>query len=294
MQRIQSRAELAAALNAASRPVGFVPTMGALHDGHAALIRAARAECATVIVSIYVNPTQFTVAADLAAYPRTLDADAALAELNGADLLFHPSDAEIYPPDEAVQPVDPGPLALRLEGASRPGHFAGVATVVSRLFDLVQPDRAYFGEKDAQQLRVVEWITARRTSAPPINIRRVPTVRDADGLALSSRNARLSPAGRTAAAVIPRALDAARDALASSAMSAAEVRSAALNVLSQHSELTLEYLDLADPLTLAELPADAEIGNALMTIAVTVDGVRLLDERLLRAKGQSETERSAS
>ena len=294
MQRIQSRAELAGTLNAAPRPIGFVPTMGALHDGHAALIRAARAECATVIVSIYVNPTQFTVAADLAAYPRTLDADAALAELNGADLLFHPSDAEIYPPDEAVQPVDPGPLALRLEGASRPGHFAGVATVVSRLFDLVQPDRAYFGEKDAQQLRVVEWITARRTSAPPINIRRVPTVRDADGLALSSRNARLSPAGRTAAAVIPRALDAARDALASSAMSAAEVRSAALNVLSQHSELTLEYLDLADPLTLAELPADAEIGNALMTIAVTVDGVRLLDERLLRAKGQSETERSAS
>ncbi len=294
MQRIQSRAELAATLNAAPRPIGFVPTMGALHDGHAALIRAARAECATVIVSIYVNPTQFTVAADLAAYPRTLDADAALAELNGADLLFHPSDAEIYPPDEAVQPVDPGPLALRLEGASRPGHFAGVATVVSRLFDLVQPDRAYFGEKDAQQLRVVEWITARRTSAPPINIRRVPTVRDADGLALSSRNARLSPAGRTAAAVIPRALDAARDALASSAMSAAEVRSAALNVLSQHPELTLEYLDLADPRTLAELPADTEIGNALMTIAVTVDGVRLLDERLLRAKGQSETERSAS
>jgi pantoate--beta-alanine ligase len=268
--------------------------MGALHAGHAALIRAARAECATVVVSIYVNPTQFTAAADLAAYPRTLDADATLAEASGADLLFHPSDAEIYPPNEVVQPVDPGPLALRLEGAARPGHFAGVATVVSRLFDLVQPDRAYFGEKDAQQLRVVEWITARRTSAPPISIRRVPTVRDADGLALSSRNARLSPAGRTAAAVIPRALDAARDALASSAMSAAEVRSAALNVLSQHSELALEYLDLADPLTLAELPADAEIGNALMTIAVTVDGVRLLDERLLRAKGQSGTERSAS
>lgn len=146
-----------------------------------------------MVVSIYVNPTQFTAAADLAAYPRTLDADAALAEASGADLLFHPSDAEIYPPDEAVPTIDPGPLALRLEGAARPGHFAGVATVVSRLFDLVQPDRAYFGEKDAQQLRVVEWTTARRTSAPRISIRRVPTVRDADGLALSSRNARLSP-----------------------------------------------------------------------------------------------------
>jgi len=287
MQRIQSRTELAAALNAAPRPIGFVPTMGALHAGHAALIRAARAECATVAVSIYVNPTQFAAAADLAAYPRTLDADAALAEVSGADLLFHPSDAEIYPPDEVVQPVDPGPLALRLEGAARPGHFAGVATVVSRLFDLVQPDRAYFGEKDAQQLRVVEWITARRTSAPQISIRRVPTVRDADGLALSSRNARLSPAGRTAAAAIPRALDAARDALAHGASTVAQVRAAALHLLSQHPELTLEYLDLADPITLEALPESATVNETLMTIAVVVDGVRLLDEHLLGERSAS-------
>jgi pantoate--beta-alanine ligase len=281
MQRIQSRTELAAALNAAPRPIGFVPTMGALHAGHAALIRAARAECATVIVSIYVNPKQFTTAADLAAYPRTLDADATLAEAHGADLLFQPSDAEIYPPDEVVPPVDPGPLALRLEGAARPGHFAGVATVVSRLFDLVQPDRAYFGEKDAQQLRVVEWITARRTSEPRISIRRVPTVRDTDGLALSSRNARLSPAGRTAAAAIPRALNAARDALARGKSTVAQVRAAALHLLSQHPELTLDYLDLADPQTLEALTDDAPVNDALLTIAVVVDGVRLLDERLL-------------
>jgi len=281
MQRIQNRAELAAALREAPRPIGFVPTMGALHAGHAALIRAARAECATVIVSIYVNPTQFTAATDLAAYPRTLDADATLAGASGADLLFHPGDAEIYPPGETVQPVDPGPLALRLEGASRPGHFAGVATVVSRLFDLALPDRAYFGEKDAQQLRIVEWITARRTSAPPIIIRRVPTVRDTDGLALSSRNARLSPAGRAAAAAIPRALDAASECLTSGAASAAQVRAAALHLLSQHPELTLDYLDLADPLTLEALPDDATVNEALLTIAVVVDGVRLLDERLL-------------
>lgn len=287
MQRIQSRAELAAALNDAPRPIGFVPTMGALHAGHAALIRAARAECATVVVSIYVNPTQFTAAADLASYPRTLDADAALAELNGADLLFHPSDAEIYPPDEVVPTVDPGPLALRLEGAARPGHFAGVATVVSRLFDLVQPDRAYFGEKDAQQLRVVEWTTARRTSAPRISIRRVPTVRDADGLALSSRNARLSPAGRTAAAAIPRALDAAHDALAHGASTVSQVRAAALHLLSQHSELTLEYLDLADPVTLEALPDEGTVNETLLTIAVAVDGVRLLDERLLGERSAS-------
>ena len=283
MQRIQTRAQLAAALNGAPRPIGFVPTMGALHAGHTALIRAARAECATVIVSIYVNPKQFTAEADLASYPRTLDTDATLAEASGADLLFHPGDTEIYPPDEVVEAVDPGPLALRLEGAARPGHFAGVATVVSRLFDLVQPDRAYFGEKDAQQLRVVEWITARRTSKPPISIRRVPTVRDTDGLALSSRNVRLSPAGRTAAAAIPRALDAARDAHARGVSSVAQLRAAAEGVLRQSPQLTLEYIDLADPVTLEALPERARVNEALLTVAVAVDGVRLLDERLLSA-----------
>jgi pantoate--beta-alanine ligase len=281
MQRIQSRAELATALRAAPRPIGFVPTMGALHAGHAALIRAARAECATVVVSIYVNPTQFSAPSDLAAYPRSIEADATLAERHGADVLFHPSDSEIYPPDEAMPPVDPGPLALRLEGAARPGHFAGVATVVSRLFDLVTPDRAYFGEKDAQQLRVVEWMSARRTSAPPVSIRRVPTVRDADGLALSSRNARLSPAGRAAAVAVPRALDAARDAFAAGVTSVAQVRRAALGVLSQETALTLEYLDLADPQTLEALPDDAHLREGLLTVAVTVEGVRLIDERLL-------------
>lgn len=287
MQRIQSRAVLAAAIAAAPRPIGFVPTMGALHAGHSALIRAARAECATVVVSIYVNPTQFAVAADLAAYPRTLDADAALAEAHGADLLFHPNDAEIYPPNEVRQTVDPGPLALRLEGAARPGHFAGVAAVVSRLFNLVQPDRAYFGEKDAQQLRVVEWITARRSLGQHISIRRVQTVRDSDGLALSSRNARLSPAGRTAAAAIPRALDAARAVFARGACTVSQVRAAALHLLSQHPELTLEYLDFANPLTLEALPESATVKEALLTIAVAVDDVRLLDERLLGERSAS-------
>ena len=267
MRRIQSRAELATALSAAPRPIGFVPTMGALHAGHAALIRAARAECATVVVSIYVNPTQFSAPADLAAYPRTIDADAALAERHGADVLFHPNDVEIYPPDEVVSPVDPGPLALRLEGAARPGHFAGVATVVSRLFDLVMPDRAY--------------LSARRTSAPPVSIRRVPTVRDADGLALSSRNVRLSPAGRAAAVAVPRALDAARDAFAAGATSVVQVRGAALGVLSQEPAVTLEYLDLADPETLEALPDDARLREGLLTVAVTVEGVRLIDETLL-------------
>jgi pantoate--beta-alanine ligase len=153
--------------------------------------------------------------------------------------------------------------------------------VVSRLFDLVKPDRAYFGEKDAQQLRVVEWMSARRTSSPPVSIRRVPTVRDVDGLALSSRNARLSPAGRAAAVAVPRALDAARDVFATGAASVVQVRRAALDVLSQEPALTLEYLDLADPQTLEALPDDTHLREGLLTIAVTVEGVRLIDESLL-------------
>jgi len=131
MRTVQTRTELAAALSGAARPLGLIPTMGALHAGHEALIRAARAECASVLLSIYVNPRQFTTASDLAAYPRTLEADAALAAAAGVDLLFAPTDAEIYPPGEEIRSVDPGPLAERLEGAARPGHFAGVATVVA-------------------------------------------------------------------------------------------------------------------------------------------------------------------
>ena len=283
MRRIQDRAELAAALSTAPRPIGFVPTMGALHAGHAALIRAARAECATVVVSVYVNPTQFSNAEDLTAYPRSIDTDASLAETCGADVLFHPTDEEIYPPDEVVRSVDPGPLAQRLEGAARPGHFAGVATVVTRLFDLVGPDRAYFGEKDAQQLRVVEWLSAQRTSLPPVRICRVPTVRDADGLALSSRNVRLSPAGRTAALAVPRALDAAQGAFASGEASLAHVRRAALQELRQQPSVALEYLDLADPQTLEALSDDAHAREVLLTVAVIVEGVRLIDERRLVA-----------
>ena len=164
--------ELAAALRAAAHPIGLVPTMGALHAGHAALITAARAASATVVVSIYVNPRQFTSGTDFAGYPRDLAADAALAHAAGADLIFAPDDATIYPPDDAVPTIDPGPLAVRLEGAARPGHFAGVATVVTILFDLVAPDAAWFGEKDAQQLRVVEALAARR-GGPAIH--RVPT-----------------------------------------------------------------------------------------------------------------------
>ncbi len=279
MQIVRTREELAAALRVAERPIGLVPTMGALHSGHAALIAAARAASGTVVVSIYVNPRQFASGTDVAAYPRDLDADAALARTAGADLIFAPDDATIYPPGETPPAIDPGPLAVRLEGAARPGHFAGVATVVTILFDLVAPDAAWFGEKDAQQLRVVEALAQRR-GGPAIH--RVPTVRDADGLALSSRNVRLTPSGRATALAIPRALQAATSAHASGATTAGEIRAAALAELRKGPALNLDYLDIAESATLAPIAdeqplATAVSGELLITIAAVVDGVRLID-----------------
>ena len=279
MQIVRTREELAAALRVAERPIGLVPTMGALHSGHAALIAAARAASGTVVVSIYVNPRQFANGTDVAAYPRDLDADAALARTAGADLIFAPDDATIYPPGETPPAIDPGPLAVRLEGAARPGHFAGVATVVTILFDLVTPDAAWFGEKDAQQLRIVEALAQRR-GGPAIH--RVPTVRDADGLALSSRNVRLTPSGRATALAIPRALQAATSAHASGATTAGEIRAAALAELRKGPALNLDYLDIAESATLAPIAdeqplATAVSGELLITIAAVVDGVRLID-----------------
>jgi pantoate--beta-alanine ligase len=183
--------------------VGLVPTMGALHAGHEALLRAARRECDLVVVSVFVNPAQFGDAADLAAYPRDLDADARVAEACGADILFAPEAAELYPPGYATW-VEPAGAAEGLEGAYRPGHFRGVATVCVKLFALVAPTRAYFGRKDAQQVAVVKQVV--RDLNLELEIRVVGTVRDDDGLALSSRNRRLSPREREAARAIPRAL----------------------------------------------------------------------------------------
>ncbi|MEY4389304.1 MAG: Pantothenate synthetase [Chloroflexota bacterium] len=286
MQVVRTGEELAAAVAALPRPLALVPTMGALHEGHAALIRSARAEAASVVVSVYVNPRQFGSTSDLAAYPRDLDADVRLAAAAGADLLFAPDDAAVYPPGVPVAESDPGPLAARLEGADRPGHFLGVATVVNRLFDLVAPDVAHFGEKDAQQVRVVEWLAARRN--PPVRIRRVATVRDVDGLALSSRNARLSPSARAQALAIPRALAAVRDAYEHGERRVAVLRAAAARELAAARGLTLHYLDLADGATLAPLDdrallSDAASGSVLVSLAATVDGVRLIDALALRA-----------
>ncbi len=183
--------------------VGLVPTMGALHAGHVALLETARAECDTVVMSLFVNPSQFDEEADLAAYPRDPEADAAVAAEAGVDLLFAPSAGEMYPPGFQTW-VEVEELSRELEGAHRPGHFRGVATVVLKLLSIVRPDVAYFGRKDAQQLAVVRQMA--RDLALGVEIRGVETVRDPDGLALSSRNARLSPAEREQALAIPRAL----------------------------------------------------------------------------------------
>jgi pantoate--beta-alanine ligase len=281
MRTVVTRSELDEALTQLPRPVALVPTMGALHAGHAALISAARASAATVVVSIFVNPRQFANAADVAQYPRALEADQRVAEAAGAHLLFLPSVDQIYPADEPVPTIDPGPLAARLEGASRPGHFAGVATVVSRLFDLVRPDQAYFGAKDAQQVRVVEWMAAQRSDQ--IAIHRVTTVRDSDGLALSSRNQMLSSNGRVAAATsIPVALSLIAEAYASGVTSVGTLRALAERVIAAEQRVALDYLDFADSASLVPLADGALVGDAasreaLVSLAAVVDGVRLID-----------------
>jgi len=281
MRTVTTRSELDEALAQLPRPVALVPTMGALHAGHAALIAAARRTAATVVVSIFVNPRQFGSAADAAQYPRTLAADQELAEAAGAHLIFAPDVDQIYPPNEPVATIDPGPLATRLEGASRPGHFTGVATVVSRLFDLVRPDQAYFGAKDAQQVRVIEWLAAQRSDR--IAILRVATVRDGDGLALSSRNQMLSASGRVAAAkAIPVALSLIAEAYASGITSAAVLRALAERVITAEPSVALNYLDFAESATLVPLAEGAQVGDAesreaLVSLAAVVDGVRLID-----------------
>jgi pantoate--beta-alanine ligase len=200
--------------------VGLVPTMGALHGGHLALIRAARAECDTVVVSLFVNPAQFDETADLAAYPRDEAADAELSAGAGADLLFVPPRDEIYPPGFQTW-VDVEELSRGLEGKHRPGHFRGVATVCLKLFNIIRPDRAYYGQKDAQQVAVIRRMV--RDLDLDLTVRSIPTVRDADGLALSSRNDRLSPAERERALALPRALATRDPAAARAALDGLEI-----------------------------------------------------------------------
>ena len=263
-----------ATARAAGRSVALVPTMGAFHAGHEALMRAAAESCDTGVVSLFVNPTQFDQPADLAAYPRVEDDDARIAERAGADVLFAPSVEEMYPAGFSTT-VSVRGISEVLEGAHRPGHFAGVTTVVCKLLNIVAPDVAWFGRKDAQQLLVVRRLVADLDL--PVQIAALPTVREADGLALSSRNRRLSSDERRRASAVPRALAAAAAAIEGGDDEPASVERAGRRAAG--TDVEIEYLAVVDPDTL-RVP-DSIAGPVLVAVAARVGAVRLIDNRLV-------------
>ncbi len=271
----QTRSELAAARAALVGPVAVVMTMGALHDGHAALIRSA-ARYGRVVVTIFVNPLQFGEGEDLDRYPRTLGADLEVCAEAGADLVFAPTAEVMYPTGAPMVRVDPGPGGLLLEGASRPGHFDGVLTVVSKLLNLTRPDRAYFGEKDFQQLTLIRRMVTDLDM--PVEIVGVPIQRDARGLALSSRNRYLAADQQQTALSLSRALTA---GAAAAPLGREAALQAARDTLLTEPGLTLDRLDLVDPITLA----DAAAGDARLLVAAILAGktgpIRLIDNTAL-------------
>jgi len=252
--------------------IGVVPTMGALHEGHAALIARARRETGYVVVTLFVNPIQFDRKEDLDRYPRPLEADLEYCQSFGVDAAFTPRTGEMYP-DELLTFVEVGGLSSRLEGEFRPGHFRGVATVVAKLLNIVQADRAYFGEKDAQQLAVIQKMVADLNM--PVTIVPVETVREADGLALSSRNRLLAPEHRAVAPLLYRALLAARSVIEAGAADPQEPRKAALFVLAQAPDFRLDYLEVVDPGTF--LPVDHITAEVRIAAAAWLGSVRLID-----------------
>ncbi len=279
MRTLRTVAELRVALASARSgglSIGLVPTMGALHDGHLALVARAREECEVVVVTLFVNPTQFDEQTDLDRYPRDERRDAGLAAEAGADVLFAPSPLEMYPEGFATT-VEVAGVSEPLEGQSRgAAHFRGVATVVTKLLCMALPDVAYFGRKDAQQLLVIRRLAADLNL--PVRIAAVPTVREPDGLALSSRNRLLSTDQREQALGIPRALARARDLAAAGVGSARQLTQAALEVLADH-RLEVEYVALADPDTL--VPVTELDRRGLLLIAARVGNVRLIDNEIL-------------
>jgi pantoate--beta-alanine ligase len=257
--------------------LGLVPTMGYLHEGHLSLVRQARAECGAVAVSIFVNPTQFGPREDLSRYPRDLDRDLRLLRQEQVDLVFVPSVAEIYPGGFSTF-VEVREVTDMLEGAVRPGHFQGVATVVCKLFNIAQPTRAYFGQKDAQQTVVVRKMV--RDLDMPLEVVVVPTMREPDGLAMSSRNVYLSPEQRRAATALYRALSAASERYAAGERGAEALRRAMRAVLDTEPLASPEYISVADPLTLRELDHVGAAG-ALCSLAVRFGATRLIDNMVL-------------
>ena len=280
MKRLVSRAELRAAVDGfrlAGLRTALVPTMGALHEGHLALIDLARRRADRVVVSVFVNPLQFGPGEDFERYPRDLERDAALAETRGADVLFSPSTAELYPHGDPGVYVTAPTLSERLCGEFRPGHFQGVLTVVAKLFHLASPDVAVFGEKDFQQLALIRRMV--RDLDFPVDVVGGPTVREADGLALSSRNVYLSAEERRDAALIPAALRAAQAAFAAGERSAARLIGAARDVLDTGATVQLQYIALVDAATLD--PADPAKAGDVLAVAAFVGRTRLIDNHTL-------------
>ena len=282
MKVVTTRAELRAA-RAVFSTLALVPTMGYLHEGHLSLVRAALAARGPVAASIYVNPKQFGPTEDLATYPRDLDRDLALLEEAGCDLVWTPETQDVYPPRFDTH-IDVGGVTEVLEGAHRPGHFRGVATVVNVLFNAVQPTAAYFGQKDAQQCVVLRKMVA--DLGMPVEIVIGSTVREPDGLAMSSRNAYLSGADREAASVLIRALRAAESAWEAGETDGGALRSAMWRVLGAEPLADVDYVSVADPDTLAELDDVDPVRGALASMAVRVGPPRLIDNLILAPRGR--------
>ena len=276
MKVINTVADFREAQRARPRPLGLVPTMGYLHEGHLSLARQCRADNATAVASVFVNPTQFAPSEDLATYPRDMDGDLDKLREAGFDMVFAPSAEEMYPPgfDTAV---GVGDIARRLEGERRPGHFAGVATVVCKLLTIVRPDNVYFGQKDAQQCLVIKRLNADLNLGANVVV--MPTVRDADGLALSSRNAHLAPDDRQAALSLSRALRLAERIHAAGSRDADAIRSAMTALLEDTPGVEVDYVSIANANTLSEL--DTIDTPALVSLAAQVAGVRLIDNVVL-------------
>jgi pantoate--beta-alanine ligase len=275
MRVLRTVAEMRAA-RAGLPDLGLVPTMGYLHAGHLSLVARASAECAAVAASIFVNPTQFGPNEDLSRYPRDMPRDLAQLEAAGVDLVFAPEPAEMYPPGFDIR-IEVGGVTDVLEGAVRPGHFAGVATVVAKLFNIVQPTRAYFGQKDAQQCVVIRKLV--HDLNMPVEVIVEPTVREADGLALSSRNSYLTPEQRAAAPVIFRALSEAKRSFEAGERDAEALRAVTRRTIAADPQMQIDYVSAADPDTLRELEMLGE--RALISVAVRLGGTRLIDNLVL-------------
>ena len=280
MQVIETVADFRAAQRSCPRPLGLVPTMGYLHEGHLSLVRRARADNATAAASIFVNPTQFGENEDLSTYPRDMDGDLEKLRREGVDLVFAPSASEVYPPGFDTT-IDVGDIARRLEGEHRPGHFAGVATVVCKLLTIVRPDNVYFGQKDAQQCLVIQRLNADLNLGANVIV--MPTVRDPDGLALSSRNAYLTPEDRQSALSLSRALRLAETLYTEGVRDAATIRAQMQLVLNTQPTATIDYISIADAHTLHELTTIDR--PALVSLAVHIGKVRLIDNVVLRPNG---------